>query len=35
MREVFTGFQWGKLRPLERNRSRWEDNIMMDLKMGV
>ena len=33
-REMHTGFWWGNLsgrRPLGRPRSRWEDNIKMDL----
>jgi hypothetical protein len=35
--EAFIGFWWGNLRvrPLVRRRSRWEDNIKMDLKEVV
>ena len=32
---MYTGFWWGKpegMRPLERPRRRWEDNIKMDLQ---
>jgi hypothetical protein len=33
--EAYTGFWWGKpdgMRPPERSRPRWEDNIKMDLQ---
>jgi hypothetical protein len=34
-RQAYAGFSWGKsegLRPLGRPRSRWEDNIKLDLQ---
>jgi hypothetical protein len=33
--ETYAGFWWGKperMRPLERPRPRWEDNVKMDLQ---